>query len=72
MLPGCPKAQTKAMSVFIGGPLDGKEDFEVPPQETNEILIPWQDLYPGHPAYKAGVSVYLFDGLAWRYKGERG
>jgi len=59
------------VSIFIGGPLDGREDWEVPPTLTNECHIPWQNFFPAHPKHEAGVSIYRFDGLAWRYVGER-
>jgi len=55
------------MSIFIGGPLDGKENYEVPPNLTNETRIPYQDFFPGHSEYEMGYYVYQFDGLAWRY-----
>jgi hypothetical protein len=52
--------------LFVGGPLDGKE-HEIPEQFGNNIRIPWQDFYPGHPDYRTGYYWYVFDGLAWRY-----
>jgi hypothetical protein len=57
------------MSIFIGGPLDGKEDFEVPPNLKNEVLIPWFESTAGE--YRSGTYIYRFDGLAWRYAGMR-
>lgn len=57
-------------AIFIGGPLDGKEDYVLPPGLTHEVHVPWQTFYPGHPQHEAGISVYRFDGLAWRYVGE--
>jgi hypothetical protein len=55
------------MTIFVGGPLDGKE-WEVPPNQygstPSELLIPYTTFYPSHPAYQQGRHIYQrdFDG----------
>lgn len=57
------------MSAFVGGPLDGRGDYLIPPErefEGSVFRVPWSEHYPGHPDYAWDIIDYQFDGEVWR------